>query len=168
MKSIITLSILLLTLACGSLVEAQVSSSAHSKAPVSIFEALGTEQNGEGVITIYQPAAVKAAVGRVSGRLSGVIETEGGIRVMQGYRVQVYNGNVASSKRDANHRAAQIAQMHPELQCYLTYRAPFWRLLVGDFASRQEADEAVRQLKKSFPSYAREIYVVRDKIRLGN
>lgn len=167
MKPIFFFSLLLLSLVCHSSSEAQVSTSAHSKAPISIFEALSAEREGEGIITIYQPASVKAAVGKVSGRLAGLIEGESNIRLIQGYRIQVYNGNMAVSKREANRRAAQITQLHPEMHCYLTYRAPFWRLLVGDFSSREEAEEAKQQLKKSFPSYAREIYVVRDKIRQG-
>ena len=125
MKPIFFFSLLLLSLICYSSSEAQVSTSAHSKAPISIFEALSAEREGEGTIIIYQPASVKAAVGKVSGRLAGLIEGESNIRLVHGYRVQVYNGNVATSKREANYRAAQIAQLHPEMRCYLTYRAPF-------------------------------------------
>lgn len=125
MKPIFFFSLLLLSLVCHSSSEAQVSTSAHSKAPISIFEALSAEHEGEGIITIYQPASVKAAVGKVSGRLAGLIEGESNIRLIQGYRIQVYNGNMAASKREANRRAAQITQLHPEMHCYLTYRAPF-------------------------------------------
>ena len=67
MKPIFFFSLLLLSLVCHSSSEAQVSTSAHSKAPISIFEALSAEHEGEGIITIYQPASVKAAVGKVSG-----------------------------------------------------------------------------------------------------
>lgn len=165
MKPIAYLGMLLLMIACPFLSEAQVSSSGQGKVPNTIFDALSTNRPGEGIITIYQPIAIKAAVGKVSSRLGSLIGADGNIRLVQGYRVQVYNGNVSSSKREASRRASEIAQLYPDLHCDLTYRAPFWRLLVGEFSSREEAEHAEKELKESFPSYAREIYIVRDKIR---
>ena len=37
---------------------------------------------------------------------------------------------------------------------------------VGDFVTREEALEMMQQLKKEFPSYAREMIVVKDRINV--
>ncbi len=57
-------------------------------------------------------------------------------------------------------------RLFPELETYVTFTSPFWRLRVGDFRSYEEAGNALIQLKKEFPQMAREMRVVRDKIHI--
>ena len=47
---------------------------------------------------------------------------------------------------------------------YIGYKAPSWRLRVGDFRTRDEAEEMLKQLKKAFPAYSRELTIVVDRI----
>ncbi|WP_369695166.1 SPOR domain-containing protein [Porphyromonas endodontalis] len=52
--------------------------------------------------------------------------------------------------------------------CYVTYKSPFWRLSVGDFRTREEAQKAMQDLKRAIPAIAPELYIVRDNIRVSN
>ncbi len=139
----------------------------NSTAKRNIFDALESSRSGEGNVEIQQSAQVRASVGNVSTSSKILTGEPGTVRVMQGYRVQVYNGNLASSKHEANNRAAQITSFDPTMTCYLTYKAPFWRLLVGDYATREDAELARQTLRAAFPNYAREIYIVRDRVRIS-
>ena len=84
-----------------------------------------------------------------------------------GYRIQVYaDKNQRTAKSEAMSRERALQMRFPDLGCYVTYNAPTWRLRVGDFATREEAVEIMQQLKKEFPSYAREMIVVKDRINV--
>ena len=46
------------------------------------------------------------------------------------------------------------------------YKSPSWRVRVGDFKSRGEAEQVMQEIKDAFPSYAGEVLVVVDRINL--
>lgn len=91
--------------------------------------------------------------------------SSGSSRRITGYRVQVFSDNNArTAKNEARSKSRNISARFPQYRTYVMYNSPYWRLKVGDFRTRGEADEAAEQLKKTFPSYSKEIRVVRDKI----
>ncbi|MCA0269301.1 MAG: SPOR domain-containing protein [Bacteroidetes bacterium] len=75
-------------------------------------------------------------------------------RTVNGYRVQA----MQSTNRVEAERAAQTAMAwwrrtrggSPEV--YLVYRAPYYRVRVGNYAERGEADRVARSLNASFPN----------------
>lgn len=137
-------------------------------APRTIFEALEGEGPGEGRVVINQTEDLKKLVGGTSSRYRAILGREGNTTLMQGYRIQVYNGNLVSSKAEMDRRAAQLRRLAPEYSCYPTYNAPFWRLVVGDFVSDNAARAARAKLLKLMPAWFQESYIVRDKVRILN
>lgn len=86
-----------------------------------------------------------------------------------GFRVQVFSdNNTRTAKNEARAKARQVSARFPHLSTYVRYTSPYWRLKVGDFRTRQEADEAAEQLRKAFPAFSKEIRVVRDRINLSD
>lgn len=84
---------------------------------------------------------------------------------MGGYRIQVFSDNNSrTAKGEARSRAHNISSQFPNYQTYVIYNSPFWRLRVGNFRTADEANAAADELKSSFPQYAKEIRVVRDRI----
>lgn len=136
--------------------------------PRNIFEALEGHAAGEGRITIRQSDAVRRSVGSVSRKYSAVLGREGNTSIVMGYRIQFFNGNLPNSRAEAYGRAAQIRQINPDLACYTSYKPPFWKLVVGDYATMEEARAAQRELVSKLPKWAKESYVVRDKVRILN
>ena len=69
---------------------------------------------------------------------------------MNGYRVQIFMeiGNDAVSHAESVRGAFSAA--FPELPVYLTYEQPYYRLRVGDFRNRVEAEKYVRLIKPQF------------------
>lgn len=87
-----------------------------------------------------------------------------GTTKVAGYRVQVFSDNNARSAKSEARSKAQAISEETKLRTYVVYQSPFWRLKVGDFTTKAEADNAADLIKKKFPSFAREVRVVRDRI----
>ncbi|MDY6122378.1 MAG: SPOR domain-containing protein [Porphyromonas sp.] len=140
----------------------------QSTLPSSIFEVLGSSKPGEGKVIVFVPDEVRTRVGSVHSQYGQSLRGESNISLRSGYRVQVYVGNLKDSKHEAYSRAARINHVFPEQICYVTYKAPFWKLLVGDFLSHEEAYSLAKSIKRSMPDMAHEIYVVKNRIRHYN
>lgn len=84
-----------------------------------------------------------------------------------GYRIQAYSdNNVSTAKTNAQKRARDIAMKFPQYRSYISYKAPSWRLRIGDFKTRGEAQAALARIKKIYPNFAREMVIVRDRINI--
>lgn len=82
-----------------------------------------------------------------------------------GYRVQVFSdNNPRTAKNEARSKSRMISARFPEYATYVVFASPYWRLRVGDFHTQEAAAEAAEAIKREFPSYGKEIHVVRDRI----
>lgn len=87
---------------------------------------------------------------------------------MGGYRIQVFSDNNArTAKSEARTRARNVGALFPQYPTYVVYNSPYWRLRVGNFRTREEANKAADEIKEAFPSYVKEIRIVRDRITLS-
>lgn len=83
-----------------------------------------------------------------------------------GFRIQAYTDNNSNAKAAAQKRARDIAMKFPQYRSYISYKAPSWRLRIGDFKTQREAQEALRRIKSVYPNFAREMVIVRDRINI--
>lgn len=120
------------------------------------------ERDSQSRVRIFQPAALGERLKASSGN-PGNSQQPGDASV--GYRIQVFADNSQrNAKNEALSREREIVARFPDLVCYLSYKAPAWRLRAGDFRTRDEALRVMGELKEAFPSYSREMIVVVDKI----
>ncbi|GAB3540782.1 hypothetical protein GCM10027443_39100 [Pontibacter brevis] len=71
------------------------------------------------------------------------------IKYAQGYRILAYNG---SERQTVMNLRKSILARVPEEKDYLTYQQPNFRLKVGDFFSRIEAQQVLNQLSDLIPN----------------
>ncbi|TVQ14343.1 MAG: SPOR domain-containing protein [Bacteroidetes bacterium] len=83
-------------------------------------------------------------------------------RGMQGFRVQVYTASGNRSKLLTDRVKAEFDAKHPGVRSYITYDEPYYKLRVGDFRSRLEAQQFLRRISSDY-IYA---IVVVDRINL--
>ena len=84
-----------------------------------------------------------------------------------GYRIQAYSdNNHKTAKAAAQKRARDIAMKFPQYRSYISYKAPAWRLRIGDFKTQREAQAALQRIKSVYPKFAREMVIVRDRINI--
>lgn len=133
----------------------------------TIFDALADRSPGKGEVIVNQSPGIRNLVGA---RLSGSnIERGDNVNYVksQGYRVQVFSGNnQRSSKDEAFRKEKEVKEHFPEVQTYVTYNTPFWRLRVGDFGSQEQAYYLLRQLSDAFPKFSKEMYIVKEEVRI--
>lgn len=85
------------------------------------------------------------------------------------FRVQVFSDNKGERSRDEGEKKKRAVQRRfPEYPVSLGWDSPYWKVKVGIFNSHDEAAEAAARIKKAFPSYAREVHVIRDRVRTSN
>jgi hypothetical protein len=76
---------------------------------------------------------------------------------ISGYRVQIYFG---SSRTEANDAKTKFTAIHPELESYLIYQQPYFKVRAGDFRTRFEAYKLYKEIQKEFSS----VFIVQDEI----
>ncbi len=118
-----------------------------------------TNNQTEGVITIRQDQQMEQILYRAKNSGNSTPD----FITAAGFRVQVYSGNHPQKAReDAMSIDKTIKDQYPEYRAYVSFNAPFWRVRIGDFTNYFEALLLSRELKKIFPDFSDEIYVVRD------
>lgn len=81
-------------------------------------------------------------------------------RIGKGYRLLVVN----TSKRDeAIEAKSKVYTYYPELKSYLIYQSPYFKLKVGNFKDRKEAEDYQNKLKRHFPNG---VFIMNDVIEL--
>jgi hypothetical protein len=71
------------------------------------------------------------------------------IRNQPGFRVQVITTNRRTA---ANEAKARVMQAYPDYRTYLDFQAPYFKVRVGDFKTREEATELREKLSNLFPN----------------
>jgi len=71
----------------------------------------------------------------------------GSIHSGRGFRILIYSG---TDRNKANQTKADFMRKHPGKRVYMTYSLPQYKIKVGDYTSRQEANELYRQLSGSY------------------
>lgn len=69
---------------------------------------------------------------------------------MNGYRVQIFMEIGNEAIRHAESMKRKFTEAFPELPVYLSYDQPYYRLRVGDFRNRVEAEKYMRLIKPKF------------------
>jgi len=151
------LSFLLLALLLFSAAKAQVKQ-------VTIIDDLKTVEIGKGIVEIESDSRITDLIGFPA---SSISISENAYRQANGYRIQVFmSNNSRTGRSEATHKGNLIREMFPEKATYITYDAPNWKLLAGDFMSREEAEMFKQQLRKAFPDFGKEMFTVSDKINI--
>ena len=135
----------------------------------SIIDELNTYYPGKGRVTIFEDEAIKGIVGRAITPKLPVYADPGTVPYvkMRGYKIQAFAGNdQRTSKNEAYRKQALINQAFPELETVITFESPFWRLRVGNFRTREEAEEVLNEMCKVFPSFGKEMYIVQDEVKI--
>lgn len=81
-------------------------------------------------------------------------------RYASGFRILVISSN---SRNNVIEAKTTLYREFPELKAYMMYQAPFFRLKVGNFRDREDAETYLPAIQKLFKG---NVYVVPDTIEL--
>ena len=122
------------------------------------------------VVVVYQDSEIEELVNgdNVARDTSGIADdagkpekTSGPHTKMSGYRVQIYMaGNTANDKAVVKSYAKRFKNRFPAVNAYVMFNSPHWVCQVGDYKSREDANEMLKQVRTTFNT----AYIVRSKI----
>ena len=78
----------------------------------------------------------------------------------KGFRLLVINTN---NREEAISAKTKVYSHFPELKAYLIYQSPYFRLKVGNFKEREDAEDYQKKLKKYFP---KGVFIMNDTIEM--
>jgi len=76
-----------------------------------------------------------------------------------GYRIQIFYGSVRS---DAYNAQAKFQAIYPGIRTYLSYTEPDFKVKVGDFRTRLEAEKFKQELQSTFNG----LFIIAEKINI--
>lgn len=89
----------------------------------------------------------------INKRLEAVLDTlhkqNKAIRYISGFRIQLYVGNV---RQEADNAKSYIYQQFPDLNPYVSYSQPTYRVKAGDFMYRSDAEQYLELIKEQYSS----------------
>lgn len=111
----------------------------------SIFNLLPSREKGnKATVTIRQSPEIKEAFNRQ-------VAANASKRVVV-YRIRIYNDNKQNARSASESAMNRFKAMYPGVAAYRSYVNPFFKVTVGNFHSRPEADRMLQQLRGSFPT----------------
>lgn len=82
------------------------------------------------------------------------------IHGLDGFRVQIFFDSGNRSKNNAAQVREKFIMQYPDVEAYITFREPYYRVRVGDFRTKLHADGFRKQILKDFPN----AFTVNDQI----
>ncbi|MEI6696797.1 MAG: SPOR domain-containing protein [Bacteroidota bacterium] len=82
------------------------------------------------------------------------------INTIPGFRINVFFQSGNNSKTGAMQCKAVFTEKYPDIEAYVVYEEPNFKVKIGDFRTRMEARGFVQQIKMDFP----DAFVIKDQI----
>ncbi len=101
-----------------------------------------------GTVTIIKNPMIDSLIARRIELNKGVTR-DGTPLVVDGYRVQVFFG---SDRKEAYNEQSRFKSLYPEYGTYISYTQPNYRVKVGDFRTKAEAQRLLTELRSVFPT----------------
>jgi len=83
---------------------------------------------------------------------------------IRGWRIRVYMGSGRNARDEANAVKSKIRNRYNEVEPHLVHHSPYFKVLVGDFRTRIEAESFRKKLKREYPN----CYVVESEVLISN
>ena len=70
--------------------------------------------------------------------------------VLKGWRVQIFLGSGRNARSRANSTKSRFLSKHSEVNAYLDYSSPYFKIKVGNFRTKIEAEAFKKKISNSF------------------
>ncbi|MBQ9660149.1 MAG: SPOR domain-containing protein [Bacteroidales bacterium] len=78
-----------------------------------------------------------------------------------GFRIRLYFASSRTAREESAAVIRRFSAMYPNIQAYRTYASPNFKVTVGNFRTRLEAEALLRELKGDFP----DAFIVRERFK---
>lgn len=70
---------------------------------------------------------------------------------MEGFRIEIFSSSALNAKERALTKKVEFLSMYPDKNVYVTFRAPVFKVRVGDFRTKKEAIKLYKEIQKNYP-----------------
>jgi hypothetical protein len=113
----------------------------------------------QGQVILHQDPLVDTLLHRHGEVMARVMENPDH-KAIPGYRIQIFFDSGLNSSDRARIARLEFEARHPDIPAYITWKAPNYRVRVGDFRSRLEAEKVLKQVMTDYPN----AWVIKDEI----
>lgn len=99
---------------------------------------------------------------RVNELIEKHIQANSAFNGLTGYRIQIFFDSGSNARNKANNERRRFMALFSHTKAYITFDAPNFKVRVGDFRTRLEAEKMLLEIQKHFEM----AYVVPSKIEL--
>lgn len=124
--------------------EAQIDSTLTE---MNIYDALPKN------VLIKQSSKVRSAV-------AGQVENNAR-KMFTGFRIRIYFDSAQNAREQSLSIMKRFAESHPDIAAYRSYVAPNFKVTVGNFRTRADAEAALTEIQIEYPS----AFIVREKFK---
>jgi hypothetical protein len=79
-----------------------------------------------------------------------------------GYRIRIFSQSGQDARSRAQNVTARFFESYPDVNTYMLWDPPNWKVYVGDFRTRSEALKLQRKINRAYP-YS---FIISDRINL--
>ncbi|HYX09984.1 MAG TPA: hypothetical protein VE912_24875 [Bacteroidales bacterium] len=108
----------------------------------------------QGKVTIHQDERINLLVYKH-------IEQRKKEQGVPGYRIRIFSNSGQSARQNALQEKSRFMKDFPDINSYLIYDSPNFKIYVGDFRTKSQAIKAYKRIVQEFP-YA---FIINDQIR---
>ena len=115
--------------------------------------AIKAQENTDGKLQVYQDY-------RVDTLISKYIQINEVHPVIEGWRIDIFFEAGNYSKNLAMEAKAGFVEQYPEIPSYLIFQQPYYKVRVGDFRTKMEAEKFLHKIEFNYP----QAFVVKGEI----
>ena len=104
-------------------------------------------------VVVRQSAEVRTALNNQIARHAG--------RDFNGFRIRLYFASTRTAREESASVIRRFNAMYPQVQAYRTYASPNFKVTVGNFRTRLDAEAFLRKIKGDFP----DAFIVRERFK---
>ena len=111
-------------------------------------------------VVVSTPAVKTTSVEKeLNQALQTINQQNKAVRFMPGFRIQIYVGNI---RAEADAAKAFVYRNFPEMSPYVTFSQPTYRVKIGDFMNKADAEHILSSVKAQYPTSV----IIADKIEI--
>lgn len=126
---------------------------------ILVQTALFAQAANEGRVVVIQDPLVDTVLQQYTNLRMKIMENPDN-KAIPGYRIQIFfDSGINSSDRARQARDAFLT-LYPDVPAYVSWKAPNYRVRVGDFRNRLEAEKVLQSILAGYPN----AWVIKDEI----
>lgn len=104
------------------------------------FSVSAFAQNAQGELKVRTNSAIDRIV-------DGKIAYNKNLKTVKGFKIQLFYG----SEKGAYETKEKFEKLFPEIPAKLSFSTPDWKIQVGNYYNRLQADQQISEIKNDFP-----------------